>query len=63
MYVYIHEAILKGLPSPPQLHATTAHRETMYNDMIFNKLNLATGDDVRVLELEGRCMNVWVIRT
>jgi hypothetical protein len=29
-------------------------RDTMYNDMIFNKLSLGTGDDVRVLEGKGR---------
>jgi hypothetical protein len=29
-------------------------KETMYNDMVFNKLSLGTGDDVRVLERKGR---------
>jgi hypothetical protein len=29
-------------------------RDTMYNDMIFNKLTLGMGDDVRVLEGKGR---------
>lgn len=28
--------------------------ETMHNDMIFNKLTLGTGDDVRILETKGR---------
>ena len=29
-------------------------KDTMYNDMVFNKLNLETGDDVRVLQGKGR---------
>jgi hypothetical protein len=28
--------------------------DTMYNDMVFNKMSLGTGDDVRVLEGKGR---------
>ena len=29
-------------------------KETMYNDMVFNKLSLGTGDNVRVLEGKGK---------
>ncbi len=32
----------------------TNRTDTMYNDMVFNKLSLGTGDDVRVLEGKGR---------